>query len=53
MGDVTPFSDWITDQQAAEETGLSIWTIRNLRYEGEIEAFKHGRKVRIYRPSLI
>lgn len=38
--------------RAAEITGLSEWTIRDLVYRGMIQARRHGRRVLVDRQSL-
>ena len=49
---VSPEREWLTYAEAGEMVGLSLVTIWKLVSQGEVEAARVGRAVRINRESL-
>lgn len=39
--------------KAAEITGLSEWTIRDLVYSGRLQSARHGRRVLVWYDSVL
>ncbi|MGP0593561.1 helix-turn-helix domain-containing protein [Nitrospira sp. T9] len=42
----------ISEQEAAQYLGISYWTIRNLRFRGELPSIKIHRRILIDRQDL-
>ena len=42
----------LTLQQAAEELGLKVWTLRRAMWDGELATVRIGRSIRIDRQDL-